>query len=70
VTGPRIFEKFKLPGSPGQKREKDEKVPRLARVFLMRTSENNIAILQGARIIGRLVWEKKKPLDDGGDGEG
>jgi hypothetical protein len=48
MTGPRI----------GERRD-DEELKRVQRVYLMRTSEDNISIIQGAKVIGRLLWEKK-----------
>ena len=54
VTGPRIVEKPK---------DEKPKVP-VQRVYLLRTSEDDIEILHGARVIGKLVWEKKKQRHD------
>jgi hypothetical protein len=47
MTGPRIPDKH------------EKELSRVQRVYLMRTSEDNISLIQGARVIGRLVWEKK-----------
>jgi hypothetical protein len=49
MTGPKITDKH------------DEVVKR---VYLMRTNEDDIVILQGARIIGKLVWKKTEHESD------